>query len=623
MSGETGPSVEAGPSIADVLIVASWFPAVDDLGAGRFVADQAEALAGSGRVRVAVASFDGVRLTGGATARSRQAAIAQRAILAEIAAAQPLFVTPAMGVEPGVPVARLAIPEGQTRDAGTAHAAFRRAAVLAALGDRVAAATGGPGRSIGVVHAHTAYPDGVAAIEVADRLGWPLLITEHSSFVGRFLAAPALRQGYAAALARATQFFAVSEMLADELRAAFPAEAAKIRVIPNAVPLGRFSGPAPNERDPDELLFVGYRKATKGIANLLEAFAIARTVRPSLRLRLVGRSPDEPTEAGWHALAGQLGVADAVSFEGSLDRAGVAAAMGRAALFVHPSPRETFGVVAVEALASGTPVVATDSGGVSEILGSSPDALGAIVPVDDPPALGAAILASLERRASFDPARLRASVERFGSDRVAERLIDEYERALASNGPSRRAASRSAWAGLVGRPPRSDRPMIVVALDRERAARRLAALPASLRSTLTLVTSAEPAATAMPELGRVVDVALTAIPAAPAAGAPPPRIARGGTLARIGRLARDPFGTLAGRLGRGAGSGSSVEPATATTRRVVREGGGRLDILPLDGIDHLAVAPITNEQVDAGLRAGGLLDLADRWLASSETDPDV
>ena len=614
---ETVPAPDSAAALADVLIVASWFPAVDDLAAGRFVADQAEALAGTGRVRVAAVSFDGIRLSGGATARGRQAAVASAAALAGIATEDLPFVAPAVGVDGAIPVARLAIPDGQTTDTGVAHAAIRRGVALGALGERLVTAAGsGPGGlGTGVVHAHTAYPDGAAAVELADRLGWPLLITEHSSFVERFVAAPELRGRYAAALARCHRLFAVSEMLAGELRTAFPEHAARIAVLPNAVPIERFAAAAAAERDPDELLFVGYRKASKGIENLLRAFAVARVERPGLRLRLLGRSPDETTEDGWRRLAGELGVADGVTFEDPIDRAGVAAAMGRAALFVHPSPRETFGVVAVEALASGTPVVATDSGGVTEILGPEPERLGAIVAVDDPAALGGAIVATLARRDAFDPAELRAAVERrFGAAYVAERLLVEIREALAGRGGAAVATPAAAWAGLAGAPAGPIEPPIVVALDRERAASRLASLPSELRAALTVVTAAEPRGVALAGFGRVLEVAVETGVGAGAA----PRAGRGGTLGRLERLARDPLGTVARRLGRGTGSASSLEPVTTAIREILAASGDPPTVLPLDGHDHLAVAPLVGGAAPAArLDSGGIRRLADRWAAAA------
>jgi len=609
------PSRADAPPI-DVLVVATWFPAYDDLAAGRFVADQAEALAATGAARPAVISFDGIRLSGGASVRGRQAQVALEAAVGGVHAASPLFVAPAVGVEASLPVARLSIPEGQTPDAGVEHAAVHREAVLAAAADRLAspeAATAGSG----IVHAHTVYPDGAAAALLADRLGWPLLVTEHSSFVERIVATPGLRERYAATLGRAFRVLAVSEMLAGELRTAFPEQAAKIDVLPNTVPMDLFR-PAPLAgRAVDELLFVGYRKATKGIENLLRAVAVARDARPTVRLRLLGKSPDRATEARWQALAADLGIGDAVSFEEPIDRSGIADAMARASLFVHPSPRETFGVVAVEALASGTPVVATDSGGVTEILGADPERLGAIVPVDDPAALGAAIVSALERRETFDPDELRASVERrFGSAFVAERLLVLYREAIALAGD---APARSIEIGSTVAPgaaaAAAEPWTLVVALDRERAALRLGPLPDDVRRRLTLVTAAQPAAVGLPSVGLIVEVDVE--PGWRPAATAPAATRRPGLAGRLARLVTDPRGTLAKRMGRGPGSDSSLEPATRALREVLTTFEGDVRLVPLDGHDHLAAAPLVRSGA-AKLADGGLRRLADLRLAAED-----
>jgi glycosyltransferase involved in cell wall biosynthesis len=602
---------EAPQPPIDAVVVASWFPAYDDPGAGRFVADQVEALAATGVVRPAVVSFDGSRLSGGATSRGRQAAAVLGHAATAIRSSEPVFLVGASGVEPSLPVARLTIPEGSTRETGKAHAAIHRELALEALADRLGDASAGPdGLRPGIVHAHTAYPDGAAAAVLAARLGWPLIVTEHASFIGRLIAEPILRERYAAVLAGAHRVLAVSEMLAGELRAAFPEHADAVSVVPNAVPIHLFRPARLDERIPDELLFVGYRKAHKGTENLLRAVAIALRARPTITLRLVGGNADEAEERGWHALAASLGIGEAVRFEEARDRAGVAEAMAGADLFVHPSPRETFGVVAVEALASGLPVVATDSGGVSEILGADPDRLGALVAIDDPEALAAAIVRTLERRASFDPADLRASVERrFGAPYVAERLLAIYREALART-EQRRGRSIELGPGV----PELTSPTVVLALDRERAARRLGPLDESLRRKLILVTAVEPATVDLPLVGRVIEIAVDAS-WRPPSGAP--MIAqRRGLIGRLGRLAADPWGTMERRLGRGAGSDSSLAPATSAVRDLLRTLDGPADLLPLDGHDHLAAAPLVRTG-DARLAAGGLRRLADAWPSTS------
>ena len=489
----------------DVLVVASWFPTYEDLAVGRFVADQVEALAATGAARPRIVTFERAQLTGGGPSRRRQESAVLASSARRIATADPLFVEPAWGVRDDIPVARLSIPEGQTPATRTAHAAAHRESAVGALADRLLAGggTAADGAGGGVVHAQGGYPDGAAGAVLASRLDWPLLITEHSTFVARILADPAQRTRYAAALARSHRLIAVGEMLAGELRATFPDHARRIVVVPNAVPMDDFEAAPLKGRVVDQLLFVGYRKPVKGIDVLLRAVAFARRARPSITLRLLGGATNPAVEDRWRALAKALDLSDAVTFEGTTDRRGIAAAMARASVFVHASRRETFGVVAVEALASGLPVVATDSGGVTETMGDDPDALGALVPADDPDALAAAIVATLERRADFDPEALRGAVERrFGSAFVAEKLLVLYREAIAAAAPGRSIEITS------GRPSRPVGRPVIVALDRARAARALEPLPPDLRSEVWLLTSAQPAGAALASIGRIVEVEL-------------------------------------------------------------------------------------------------------------------
>lgn len=619
--------------ILDVLVVSSWFPAYDDPAAGRFVADQVEALAATGKVSLRVITFEPARLTGGSASRQRQSDAILAASLAAIGSAEPLFMAPAWGIDRRLPVGRLSIPDGTTSTAGAEHAAIHRERALLALADRLTAAGAPP--SSGIVHAHTVYPDGAAAASLAERLGWPLLVTEHSSFVDHIIAHPARRSRYERTLAAAQGVMAVSATLAGELQARFPKHAAKITIMPNAVPLAHFQPAPPDARVADQLVFVGRRKETKGIEVLLAATAIAQATRPSITLRLLGRAADDATEARWRSLSRELGIEDVVAFEDAVDRGTIASALAGASLFVHPSPRETFGVVAVEALASGTPVVATDSGGVTEIMGPEPDRVGAVVERDDPLALAAAIIATLDRRATFDPVALRASVERrFGAEYVAERLLVAYRQASASasakaSAKSQAGANRPGQARATGHRTQA-RPAaqatggraIVVALDRDGAVRRLAPLPAPLRAEVVLVTARSivlgiaDGAVATLGVGRVVEVDLGS-PDPSAGGADGAGMARRRPGGRLARLLADPAETVRRVLGRGVGSAQWAAPATIALATLAGEpgsDGSRIDeIVAVDGHDHLAARPVVRSG-RAGLSPGGLRRLADRWL---------
>ena len=207
-----------------------------------------------------------------------------------------------------------------------------------------------------------------------------------------------------------------------------------------------------------------------------------------------------------------------MTFEPPTDRRGVAVAMARASVFLHGSRSETFGVVAAEALAAGLPVVATDSGGVTEILGTEAAALGAVVPPDDVAAMARAIAEVLDRRATFDPERARASVRRrYGAAAVADRLIAIYEAAIDEHGrrTDRPDRGRSrAPAGRAGHPVAAAAPLdptppvrVLLALDPDRA-KIAERLTNTVRSRLVVITSAASDGPSAAVFGHLITVEL-------------------------------------------------------------------------------------------------------------------
>jgi glycosyltransferase involved in cell wall biosynthesis len=603
------------PRPVAALLVATWYPGVDDPGRGRFVADQAEALAGSGRVRPLVASFDVAFAHDHATARRHGAVtdVLRAALTARTDAVSP----GGWPATPSVPTARLPVPEPYGRETiGPGVEADRRREALEMLTERLD--TGG---LRGVVHAHTAYPDGYAAIGAAQRLGWPLVITEHASFVGRQLRQPEQRRRYLEAVAAAARFIAVSPTLAGELEAAIPEMAGKLEVVPNVIPLDAFTSAGLEERTADELLFVGNRKERKGMVVLLRAFADVLEERPTATLRLIGRAPTHAEEQRWRELADELGIAHAVRFEEPLERAGVAAALARASVFVHASPRETFGVVTLEALASGLPVVATQSGGISSILEDR--RLGELVPPQDPRMLARAVLRTLERRDEFEPETLRAAVEPYSGAVIGSRLADLYEALIGADRttvtPTPAVGTGIAWAGEARA---VEAPMVLLGHDTDRAARVLAGMPAELRGRITLVTHGDVAHDRLPEgIGRVVETRQHVPAQLRRQGLYGPR---GRIAQRIMRIASDPIGWIRRRL---FGDGVAERRWHATVAGVARAveesaigdaGGLAPEAVCLDLLDYAVAARL----VEAGrVRAapGGPLWLADRWLAG---DPE-
>ena len=124
--------------------------------------------------------------------------------------------------------------------------------------------------------------------------------------------------------------------------------------------------------------------------------------------------------------------------------------MQRAAVFVHPSPWETFGVVAAEALAAGLPVAAVPSGGVEEVVGRD-GRFGEIAADTGPEALAAAIGRVLDDPGRFNSGTMRDHVVRnYAPEVVASQLVALYSERLAGDG---RAIQRTAVDGGAGAEP--------------------------------------------------------------------------------------------------------------------------------------------------------------------------
>lgn len=211
---------------------------------------------------------------------------------------------------------------------------------------------------------------------------------------------------------------AVSEAAAEFNQRHFPG---RYTVIPNGVDVARFTPPAPSAPvdRPPTILFVGRLETRKGIACLLDAFQRVRSALPAARLRLVGPGvlPPGPQPAGVEVL-------------GQVSDAALPACYHSADVFCAPSiGYESFGIVLLEAMAAGVPIVASDLPGYRQTLQHGRQ--GVLVPPGDPAALAEALTALLQqparRRAlgAAGPARAR----QFDWGRVAEAVLQLYARA--------------------------------------------------------------------------------------------------------------------------------------------------------------------------------------------------
>lgn len=576
-----------------VLTVARWYPSHDSTGRGSFVADLVAATAGAG-VDARVVSFDRVLVRGRIEWRDADR-VPARAAYDRVATPDALFVTPASYGAPGVPVARVPV----VRRPGADDVAALVEDHLDALGPFVhqVVQTWRPD----VIHAHTGLPDGIAAATVGRELGIPVVVSEHASTIDADLADPRARERYRGLFGPGVRMLAVSPSLADRIADGAGVPAAGIGILPDPVDVAAFSPADPARRDPDELLWVGSLGEHKGIEVLLHAFADVRARRPGLRLRLVGDERAAGERKRWEELAATLDVGTAVTFEGWLDRVGVAAAMARAAVLVHPSPSETFGVAAAEAILTGLPVASRRSGGVPWIVELA-GGYGRVADDDTPASFAAAIESVMAGGLPVDGATARERlVESIGAAAVARQAVDLYRDAMgAAPHPSGIVAADDAVTSPAsGRP--TPLPRVVLATGREQARRLVAQLPEGLQQRLVLVLPAH--------IGDPEDQASTTTTAArivEAGPVPPakPRPRGRSPLARLRRVCFRPAPT----------SDDLLEEAIDAAARItdVRR---PVEIVAIDAPAVMVVERLGPRRTR--LAPGSLRWLADRWDADA------
>jgi len=178
-------------------------------------------------------------------------------------------------------------------------------------------------------------------------------------------------------------------------------------------------------RDTRTIGAAGRLVAIKGYKYLLEAFAAVRAVCPSISLEIAG---DGPCRDELESQARFLQIDDAVTFLGWCDN--LPERMLRWSLFVQPSMEEALGITVLQAMASGLPVIASDVGGLPEIVENG--VTGLLVPPGDVSLLSAALkdLLSLPDRCRQLGEAARESTEQFSEARFAAGVCEVYEELL-------------------------------------------------------------------------------------------------------------------------------------------------------------------------------------------------
>ena len=294
-------------------------------------------------------------------------------------------------------------------------------------------------RGFDLIDAHYFYPDGVAAAMLGRRLGVPTVITARGTDVNLIAQQRIPRRMIRWAASQAGAIVAVSQALKEKL-AALGVERERIHVLRNGVDLELFH---PENRDAlraqlelraPTLLSVGNLLAFKGHGVVIEALSLL----PEHELVIAGEGPDR---AAFEALARQCGVSARVRFVGSLSQQDLRRYYCAADALVLASSREGWPNVLLEAMACGTPVVATAVGGVPEIVTSGN--AGAVVKERSASALARAVRELFARPP--ERADTRRFAEQFGWGATTKGQLQLFRQVLAANSPQ--PAMQAARAG--------------------------------------------------------------------------------------------------------------------------------------------------------------------------------
>ncbi|MCF0147277.1 MAG: glycosyltransferase [Clostridium sp.] len=274
--------------------------------------------------------------------------------------------------------------------------------------------------NIDIVHLHSCIWGGLGGIFVAKKLRVPLIITEHSSYYGRFNVNFFERQIIKYSFKNASKVISVSKYLKETISKYY---IGNIDVIPNMVDCSEFSycrSKTKSSNDKFTFLSLCYLKANKGVDILIRAFS-KYFKGEEVVLVVAG---DGPEKANLEKLALELDISEQIIFKGALSREEVKNEMSNCNAFVLASRFETFGVVLIEALASGKPVISTRNGGANDIIN---DLNGMLVDIDNIDEFGEKMYYMYRNYNMYDSYKIMELCnDIYSKERIIQKLLNIY-----------------------------------------------------------------------------------------------------------------------------------------------------------------------------------------------------
>jgi len=272
-----------------------------------------------------------------------------------------------------------------------------------------------------LILAHSVTWAGYAAFLIHKEQGIPYVIVEHRSFFvwsseeSKNMVRPFHIPLFDLAYTNSKKLVLVSDSLRTGIEALVPSASKRIMVIPNMIREDQFFPPSePRKSDPFVFIWAGRLEHVKGVDLLLEAVKLLRdNTDRQFFVRLAGKGS---LRRELEQQARLLGVGDKVNFLGRLSREEMLKEMQVANCFVLPTRYEAFGVVLIEAMATGLPVIATRSGGPDTIVNQEN---GVLIEKDNVTELAAAMQEMMLNIANYPAEGIRSrTLHQYGDARV-------------------------------------------------------------------------------------------------------------------------------------------------------------------------------------------------------------
>lgn len=289
-------------------------------------------------------------------------------------------------------------------------------------------------KNIGLSHSHYVFPSGMFSYWLKQRYGVPYIVTAHGGDINKMAKKSARIKGYTEKiLQHADHVIAVGEELASDIKRDFKVPEDRISVMSMGIDRNVFHQPASKKEvaqslgmDPERVnfLFVGNIIQEKGVEELIEAFnKLDETYKNRASLYCIGSTKNVTFSTHMKELAEK---SNNIHFVEPMPQQKLASYFQAADVFVLPSYIEGLGLVALEALACGTPVIASDVGGLHYML---QDGAGVLVPPKNADALYVEFEKVIQQNGAVkvNNERIEELLQFHDSKKIIARLINLYE----------------------------------------------------------------------------------------------------------------------------------------------------------------------------------------------------